>query len=468
MNIKKSVFLLLTAIVLYTGCTFDIGAIPPVTYSGSSFRAQKMTDNSWYDCPASLLASGTHCLVFVEDGAGVTAVTAQLIATEFDNNIYTSMRTNFGNEADVDSNGRIILLLLDIQDGYSGSGGYVAGYFDSTHEYAKSTYSNSNEADMLFMDIYPATVGAADFYGTIAHEFQHLINWSNTVGLNPSTSPMDVWINEGLSSGAEYLYAGAQVQSKIDYFNADPEGTISQGNNFFVWNGYWEDSANGGDVVADYATVYLFFQWLQIHAINTTGIYKDILASDHRDYQAVTDAAASSIDSQFTSWETLLTTWTLANLYNKTTGFMGYKSEINTSVVMYSSQNNAAYDFAPGEGIFSSMPTSGSNIPPAGSGTHIKYLGLSAGVIDDTAPYSGDTSLVINISSDNTFNAYENGYVANIAPGARSASVVRSVASVTAMPKYYPIDVQLAPGGGLTPDSHSMPTGKPNVIRAKR
>ncbi len=419
-----------------------------------TFKAQNLTNGSWYDIPSLLLAEGTRSLVYMETAASVSLATAQAIATEFDNDIYAQIETNFGTPADVDTNGKIIIFLLDIQDGYNGTGGYVAGYFDPTHLFSKTTYSVSNEAEMLFIDISPAEPGTSACYETIAHEFQHLINFSNTA-LPIGGSEQDLWINEGLSSGAEYVYSGAVSESRIEWYNADPVGTIAVGNNFFVWNGYWEEDYPAS-VLDNYATVSLFFQWLRLHASNGTGIYKEILTSSDRDYQAVTSAAAARIDSSFSSWETLLKTWNLANLICETTGYYGYLNAINVSTpVFIPNANNARWYFSPGESIVSLAPVSGYT-PTTGSGASIRYLGVTpaTSTLDTTAPYTALNVLTFNANSDNE-SADQTGYIAlgNISYLTQLSS--RNVA-VNPLPTSWKIDVQIAPGGGVNPATRDL------------
>ena len=388
---------------------------------------------------------GVYSIIYVESGSNVTIADAIATADEFDTSIYQQIVSNFGNPEDVDANGKTILFLLDIQDGYTGSGGYVAGFFDPTHMYDTSTQTYSNEADMLFMDIYPSVVGSEEFYSTIAHEFQHLINFSNTTLVNGVSQ--DLWINEGLSSGAEYVYSGEVNQNRVDWFNADPLGTIAYGNNFFVWNGYWE-SQEADAVLDNYATVNLFFQWLRIHASNGTGIYKEILSSSNRDYRAVTGAASTYISSSFGTWSTLLRTWHIANIICRTSGYYGYDQELSVAMPGFASSNNYEWVFSPGEGIVSAMPVAGSNTPPA-SGTNIRYCGIdiSTGSIDTIAPYSGDIAFVFNANTDNT-SADETGYVANI-ENASVLSLLPSVHVSRPIPESWIVDVYITPDKGF-------------------
>jgi len=302
--------------------------------------------------------------VYVEDVASVSAATAQAIADEFDSNIYHLIRDTFAHETDVDNNGTIILLLLDIRDGFEGSGGYIAGYYDGTHI---RSMANSNGAEMLFLDIYPAEAGSEGFYNTIAHEMQHLVNDAH---YTRAYVYQDLWINEGLSSAAVYLYAGEQVQSRIDQYRFAVDPTIRYGNNFFVWNGAWEAS---GYQIANYATVYLFFQWLRIHASDGTGIYSDILNSSHGDYRSVTTVAAGSIDPSFSDWETLFSNWLHANLMHRPTGFKGYKNEIDADAPTCN-RTDPSWPLSQGEAIYASHGAAGYTPSEATGDDHTAYL----------------------------------------------------------------------------------------------
>ncbi len=418
--------------------TFSAIDASTVNAPGSTF--------TYYDCPSTLLAMGEHCAVYAEDFSTVTPKNAAAIADEFDRNIFGKIQDGFGKEADVDANGRVILLLLDIKDGYKGTGAYAAGYFIPLDQFAKITEPKSNECDMLYIDIYPSEVETPKFYQSIAHEFQHLINWSQTFPV--TGTEQDTWINEGLSSGAEYMYAGTQIQWKIDYYNEDPAGTIRKGNNFFVWygSGSWEDS-NGdgfteGDVLANYATVYMFFQWLQIHAGSNTGIYKAILSSTHRDYKSVTEAASAEIDVSFGDWATLLGTWMTANILSTPSGFTGYGGQIAAFQRPFGNSGDATGEFNPGEGVYSMKSNEGIT-PPEGSGQNIRYIGIdsASGVMDWNAPYEGDMALVLNANT-NIAGEPETGYISG--SGALVAGSIRPsvMSSLWALPSSGPVDFQ--------------------------
>lgn len=449
--------LILPLALLFAACPSPVQS--KLNYTGTeearSFYAVNLLTNEFYLINAKKLAESEHCIVYADEKANVSYEAAEAIVGEYEAKIYTQITDVFGMFEDVDGNGKLILLLLDIIDGYNGNfqNSYVAGFFQAYHLFKKSNnYRYSNEADMLFLDTNPLAVGSETFYSTIAHEFQHLINFSNTA-LNGGTVE-DTWIDEGLATAAEYMYNGHQ-QTRISFFNQDHYGSIRYGNNFFVWDGYWESAEAGGryDPVANYATVYLFFQWLRIHAQNGAGIYKEIIGSRYRDYRAVTEAAQSRIDASLGNWETLLRTWFLANAYNRTSGLLGYKSEIETNCRYFI---GASRSLAPGEGVFSRLTLSGTDgsFESSSSSGNIRYAGLNPSSEDepdiDGPSYNGQYLLMFNANSNNNDDS-EIGYI--VQDDERSASdsmsMSRTLGGETepALLGPFPIDVQFNPDG---------------------
>ncbi|GHV94329.1 hypothetical protein AGMMS50293_06490 [Spirochaetia bacterium] len=396
-----------------------------------TFWVRDLSDN-WYTIEAKKLGEGDKCIVYgdiLESDAATTENAASVVAQyETSSGIYDKITGTFGDIKDVDSNGKVIFLLLDIIDGYdpgAPDGGYVAGYFDPIHMYINSSYSN--RADMLFLDVNPGEPDYTNqesktFYSTIAHELQHLINFSQTAAASPPKAEKDIWINEGLSTGAEAIYDPLD-KSRIDYFNNDPVSTIAYGNNFFVWDGYWEQEY--GDVLADYSTAYLFFQWLRIHA-NGTEIYKDIIAHQSGDFNAVLASAKlkiSSITSSWT-WGDLLRTWMIANAKNASTGLEGYKTELPLSPTVWSmragSRGGKSWAFSPGEGIFSE----GSTLPGSNSG-NIEYqqiTGSSYSFVAGSPPYTSRSLVLTYNVNTNYRGSDESGYLTSVQDSAsRSA-----------------------------------------------
>jgi hypothetical protein len=401
------------------------------TSSGGNFYAVNLSSNSYYLVDAGLLYSGSYCLIYADVNSGVSYSMARAVAKEYDQNIHNEMIESFGTIRDVDGNGKVIFLLLDIKDGFNGSTkkSYTGGYF-SSNDMLNAPYSN--RADMLYLDTYPTRVGSSAFFSTMAHELQHLINYSQTAPRGRSEK--DAWINEGLSTAAEYLYSdGGDPNNRIADYVYDQTQSIAYGNNFFVWNGYWESAAAGArqDAVANYDTAYLFFQWLRIHASNGTAIYKDIIQNSSGDYRAVLDAARLRFipPNPTISWADLMRSWLLSNyLYTTSSGIIGYGKDPDfirlmnnavNEVKRYSGSvssptsnkifpgNGATCYLYPGEGVFSSNSVHN----PGASGVNIGYEGI------------GDILLTYNGNSEKG-GSRENGYLA----GTPTPSLGRSAA----------------------------------------
>jgi hypothetical protein len=400
-----------------------------------NFWALNFVNERFYRVDAELLASGSRCNVWVEKKSGVSVSTAQSIAYEYDTNIYNKMMSAFGennisfNEkmydtmafADWlgDNDGKLCILVLDIKDGYKkgvpDNETYVAGYFWDGNFL---NTSNTNQRDMIYLDTYPGMSTPEmqeEAYSTLAHEMQHLMNFVSTVekrstfnekGQITKLYRMDTWIDEGLSSAAEWVYSGEQNQNRINWFNKNGGGggLIDKGNNFFVW-GNRENEKNYA-VLDDYATVYIFFQWLRLQLGNTS-IYKEIIISEDYDYRAVTNAA-KKIDANYSTWSNLLRDWMAANYINNTSGNgrYGYKNDAVLSQIKapYISSNKATTPLYPGEGVYSVVNNSYS--APQDSG-NIKYSNLSSSGVGGTITsgalltYNSDTNNYENLTSEN-------------------------------------------------------------------
>ncbi|MDR3139543.1 MAG: hypothetical protein LBT95_07690 [Treponema sp.] len=443
----------------------DISFIETDVGTVEKFWAWNVATEYPYPIQAVLLAETESCLVYAEcDGNGkpknnVNQSTVKDIARKYERTIYPKISNAFGEIAHITPKGKITLLLLDIVDGLDpATEGYVAGYF-YPQDMEEGNYSNKR--DMLYIDTDPGLLDKEGLYSTVAHELQHLINYSSRV--LGGKGELDLWINEGLSTAAEYIYGGDPAY-RVALYNLDLGETIKLGNNFFVWYGYWEVVC--GDSLANYSTAYLFFQWLRIHAANGGGIYKEILNSPYRDFRAVTEKARERIPALGLAgpedWETLLRTWMLANIYQSPNGLYGYRDKIKEmtkgliqALLVYGSEdtNKRKWEFYPGEGILSVIEKdTPSYTPPAGSGSHIRYVGFNtAGTIDTVPPYEGEYLLTFNANTDNTARdpsdkddvvllPGETGYLANIldAAAGKNPALARLAGDASAPPVKLP------------------------------
>jgi hypothetical protein len=399
----------------------------PVIETERVFWAYSSQKNQYYRSSASLLVKGNYCLVYGEDAKNISVSSARTVAEKFDKSIYPRITSHFGYPSDMDQNGRVIIFLLDIDE--DTTYGYTAGYFNP-NDFLNTIQSNRGE--MLYINYKYGN--NLNLYPTMAHELQHLINRSK----HPNKS-MDLWIDEGLSSAAEYLYEYKHQADRIEWFIADQQETIRKGNNFFIWNGYWEN--NSSDQLSNYATVYLFFQWLAIQASRGNAIYTDIINSPYTDYRAITSVVKQRITPHFSDiedneegWAKILGAWYAANRLSITRpdtyrGIYSYKGEITLNLTWgYPAGSNHTVSLYPGEGVYSRISGSNGKNPSTEKESPIRYLGLDASskTVDDAIPFDSSTYLLTYNGSINATSNAESGYVADLIPV--PAAPLRSVA----------------------------------------
>ncbi|MCK9280833.1 MAG: T9SS type A sorting domain-containing protein [Melioribacteraceae bacterium] len=182
------------------------------------------TDDSYYKVPATCRGIGQNCYIFVEDaqwGSRVNQSSINAFIEAFDNKvpanngkgIYQNDVETFGAPPDRDNDPRIVILLLDIKDGYTGSGGFVAGYFFSGDQYTKAQFASSNEAEIFYIDANPWDLtkeqDQENASSTLAHEFQHMIHYNYY-------QRQETFFNEAFSLGAEFIN-GFPIYSQYRY-----------------------------------------------------------------------------------------------------------------------------------------------------------------------------------------------------------------------------------------------------------
>ena len=261
-----------------------------------------------YLVPSTCKAFGINCYIFVEDSswtAGrVTQSSVDSIRIYFDSKtpanpsrgIFATDTSAFGNPPDVDHDPRIIILLLNIKDGYSGSGGFVEGYFYSFNEVNPLTsgYGTSNFAEMFYIDTNPLNLttsgGLTSGISTLAHEFQHMIHYIH----DPSEI---IFVNEGCSVLAE-VNCGFPIYNPVLYAN-EP-------------NHYLLDWRSGDmtHVLNDYSRAARFFVYLRDQV--GIGVFKKIVASTQHGTAGI-DTGLQAYGSPL-RFNGILQDWFIANI----------------------------------------------------------------------------------------------------------------------------------------------------------
>ena len=166
---------------------------------------------------------GTHGII-VQDvtapSGGFSAAAFDSIETEFDQIIYPADTVHFGSPSDIDSNGHVYLLFTPQVNAATkrGSNSILEGFFFIGDLFSTGVCTESNESEVFYLltpdpngqfsDDRSTTTVRQDIRGTIAHEFQHMIN----AGVRLSSGAPDeaTWLNEGLSHFAEELVGRAE------------------------------------------------------------------------------------------------------------------------------------------------------------------------------------------------------------------------------------------------------------------
>ena len=264
--------------------------------STKSWWAVSFTSMQYYQASSTCRAVNDHSYIFVEDsewGTKVDQAAVDSISRTFEQStsaapskgVYQMDVDAFGNPPDVDSDPRIIILVLDIPDGFNGNSAFIVGYFNPINE---TNLSYSNAAEIYYLDCNPTSLttssGITLGMGTTAHEFQHMINW-NYHKINPELT----FINEGLS----------QVATDICGYPLDFDSYMSDQNKFLFG---WEETS---DVINDYSRAARYFVYLKNQF--GVGLFKKVVQNSSIGVDGLQRALSSygvteTLDQIFINW----------------------------------------------------------------------------------------------------------------------------------------------------------------------
>jgi len=365
---------------------------------------------------AELLEWSDSVEVWVERGTRFTQAQAREVADAFDDIrgklVYTYGRRNLsahGRQFDdileyanflargQDANGRLTILMLDILHPSL----LIAGYFDHWDIIS----GEGNDRDMIYLNIALANVDWEGVLATLAHETVHLITYADGEYLHFSTgqprSRMDLWLDEMLAESSFRVIFDYNPENRVSWFEDDYAGTISRGNNFFIWDNH---RANPLSLLDEYATAFLFSRWLYLQAaaapsFDQSRLFYRMITSNFHDHRAVATVAADIVP-EWSQWEVLLATWLSANLdaANPVFGYVGDDELMERIAVRPFGEPTLR--LAQGEGVFSRLVAPFT--PPEGSGPNIRYAAVTFGspdIVFGTADLAGDMLLTFNVNT---------------------------------------------------------------------
>lgn len=199
-----------------------------VVYRVPDINSTNLCTTGFKEVRAVVKRTAAHVTIaedIASPAGGFSASDFTEIANEFESLVYPTDTLYFGRETDRNEDGRVTILYTPEVNRATpqGAAGFVAGFFWGGDLVKKSEYQQwniqcpqTNEQEIFYM-LVPDPTGTingnqrsvslvkANTRGTIAHEFQHMINHGRRL-LNPAVDSAETtWLNEGLSHFAEEI-----------------------------------------------------------------------------------------------------------------------------------------------------------------------------------------------------------------------------------------------------------------------
>jgi immune inhibitor A len=252
-----------------------------------TFWVSNILTNTNYEVQAELRYVGQHVLMYVDTAVRVSQENIEQSAKAFDEHIYQQTREVFGEEIAPGIDGDLRLTVLNTP--LEGAG----GYFSSSDSVVKAVNRFSNEREMFVIGINSYPLGTEAYASTLAHEFQHMIQW-NVAPRSPS------WFNEGMSKLAEdingYIEHGT---AQMALRNPDIQLT--------TWS---SDAAQTGE---HYGTSHLFMRYMYDQYGGAEAI-AELIARDAGNNLEVFAEIAARTRPDITSFAELYADWAVANV----------------------------------------------------------------------------------------------------------------------------------------------------------
>lgn len=223
----------------------------------------------------------------------------------FDDIIAPIDRYYFGDESNIDGIKQVIILMSPVVNNIDTGGmGKILGFFyagDLTPD--EGDFPSSNETEIMYIAIpdsgfTPGLTAQSEiidycvdsiFHGTLAHEFQHMINFNQHVLVSKGKSE-EIWLNEGLSHLAEDLtgYGLGNIGRVTTFFNSTDTYPLATKN----------------DSTGTRGASYLFLRYLHDRFDpDSSGYYlRQISSSKRRGTENISNALSIDFNTVFTDW----------------------------------------------------------------------------------------------------------------------------------------------------------------------
>jgi hypothetical protein len=172
-----------------------------------------------------------HAYFWVENGVDFIQSDAKDLLDTFESKIYPTDREFFGSEwtPGVDDDPHVYIIYA------RNLGGNVAGFFNSGDEFPPQISQYSNAHESFYID---SSQNLADqyTYGTLAHEFQHMIHWYQDRNegsfLNEGFSELATFLNGYDNGGFDWYYTINPDMNLTDWLGGSGDNSAHYGANF--------------------------------------------------------------------------------------------------------------------------------------------------------------------------------------------------------------------------------------------
>ena len=185
-------------------------------------------DNSYAKATLTCRAVGTYCYIWGNNTFNNTAF-AQKMVSEFDTKIYNRLVSLFGSARFMESGEKLNILCYDMSwFGWSDS---LCGYFYSPELLTASEIRSAGASASIYNAATPIIhvnsffcndTYAGTMFATLAHEFQHLINYTSALKNSANTNLFltDLWLDESMSVlASEFVYPGVDSAYYVSHYN---------------------------------------------------------------------------------------------------------------------------------------------------------------------------------------------------------------------------------------------------------
>jgi len=299
-------------------------------------------------------ASSGKTLIYVQNSE-LAKADWDKVGTFIEETLYPRVTSVFGNPTDIDANGRIVILYFDMDDDST------LGFFVPSDLLVGG---DGNAMEMIYINTIPTLPEDEETYRTVAHEFQHLINYGTRVIINQN-SEMELWLDEGLAEASAHLLYDKVVAYDIATFNNDRASKIANGLSLLIFENRDED----------YALSYLFGQYIRCQA-GSSSIYSSLINNEKSGMDAVVEVLASAgLGAEFDSGAKIMHNFRIALALGKDDSPYGFKADNDKFDLTVREPQSWVIKRLPPGGSFMFNTKSGLSVEkPSSAGDNISYI----------------------------------------------------------------------------------------------